>query len=171
MGTIHLIYLFAITLVIGGIVGFGCSTRRVTILWYHLAGIVLLTFIISLVSLYMGKVMGGFFSVRVVEVMVGLGLIGIGTLLAIIKPEYPGLRDLLLFVCALEMDVLLLSYHYAQNDDRGYTLAYVICFLLLGSIVGGLMFGQRRWANWRVKLLLPISSAVLLIMIGLVKVL
>jgi hypothetical protein len=160
-----------LTTLIGAIAGFGFTTRKVVVVWYHMAGIIILAFMISVSSSFMGHLLKDFISFRFLEVMFGLGISAIGIFLLISKPIYPGHRDLYLFCLAIQLDVCLLSFHYGQSHDGGYGLAFTIALLLLGSTVGGMVYGGRRWANWRVQMLLPYVSGLLLLLFGFIKVL
>jgi hypothetical protein len=160
-----------LTVLTGAIAGFGITTRRVVVVWYHLAAIVILTLMISLASSFLGRLLKDFISFRFLEVMLGLGIATIGVLIMISKPIYPGHRDLYLFLLAIQLDVCLLSFKYGQSHEGGYGLAFTISLLLLGSIVGGMAFGGRRWENWRIQMLLPYVSGLLLLLIGFIKVL
>jgi hypothetical protein len=159
------------TLLIGAIAGFGFTTRRVVVVWYHLAGIVILTFMVSLANSFLGNLLTELFYFRFLEVTLGLGIVGLGIALMILKPIYPGLKDLFLFCLVIQLDVSLLSFHYGQSHEGGYGLAFTISLLLLGSIVGGMVFGGRRWSNWRMQMLLPYVSGMLLLLIGIIKML
>jgi hypothetical protein len=159
------------TILIGAVAGFGITTRRVVVVWYHLTGLIMLTLMISLASSFMGRILKEFISFRFLEVMLGLGIIAIGIFLILSKPIYPGHRDLYALCLAIQLDVCLLSFQYGQSYEGGYTLAFTISILLLGSIVGGMAFGGRRWANWRIQMLLPYISGLLLLLFGFIKVL
>lgn len=157
------------TVFIGAIAGFGFTTRRVFIVWYHIAAIILFIFMVSLASTFIGQFLT-FISVRVLEVLVGLGLISLGIILIRSKPMYPGSKDLLLLTLAIQLDVILLSFHYVQTYQAGFGLAFTISLLLSGSIVGGMILGQKRWSNWRVVMLLPYVPGICFILIGVIKV-
>jgi hypothetical protein len=168
---LRLAILSIFTLFTGAIAGFGFATRRVVILWYHLAGIVVLTLMFSVSSSFLGHLLKNVFSIRFLEVIIGLGIIAIGVLLIVSKPSYPGNKDLFLFVLVIQIDVFLLSFHYGISHEKGYGLAFTISLLLLGSIVSGMAFGGKRWANWRIQVLLPHISGMLFIIVGIFKML
>jgi hypothetical protein len=159
------------TIFLGAVVGFGFSTRKVVIIWYHIVGITLLIFFVSLASGYFGRLLGDFFSQRFLEVMVGLGLLAIGGFLMLSKPLFPGTKDILLFSTAILLDVFLLSFEYSRTHPSGFALAFTIALFSLGSIVGGIIYGSRRWSNWRVQMLLPHLSGLILFLDGTYKLL
>lgn len=119
----------------------------------------------------MGHMLKNVFSIRFLEVVIGLGIIAIGILLIISKPSFPGNKDLFLFILAIQIDVFLLSFHYGFFHEKGYGLAFTIALLMLGSIICGMSFGGKRWANWRIQMLLPHISGMLFIIVGLIKML
>lgn len=159
------------TLFIGAVAGFGFSTRKVVVAWYHIVGIVIFTYMVSLASSFIGHLVGEYISYRFLEVTISLGMIVIGILLFISKPIYPGNKELILFTLFIQLDVFLLNYHYALLNEGGYGLAFTISLLLLGSIVLGIVAGARKWLNWRVQMLIPYTSAVLVVLVGVVKML
>lgn len=159
------------TLFTGTIAGFGFATRRVVIVWYHLAGIVILTLMFSISSSFLGHMLKNSFSIRFLEIVIGLGIIVIGVLLIVSKPSYPGNKDIFLFILAIQIDVFLLSFHYGFSHEKGYGLAFTISLLMLGSIVSGMAFGGKRWTNWRIQMLLPHISGMFFIIVGLIKML
>lgn len=171
MDILRWVILSLFTLFTGAIAGFGFATRRVVIVWYHLAGIVILTLMFSISSSFLGHLLKNVFSIRFIEVVIGLGIIAIGVMLIVYKPSYPGNKDLFLFILAIQIDVFLLSFHYGFSHEKGYGLAFTISLLLLGSIVCGMAIGGKRWANWRIQMLLPYISGMLFIIVGLFKML
>jgi hypothetical protein len=171
MEILRWVVLSLLTILTGAIAGFGISTRRVVVVWYHMAGIVIITLMISMASSFFGRLLKEFISFRFLEVMVGLGIVTIGILIMISKPTYPGHRDFYLFLLAIQLDVCLLSFQYGQTHEGGYTLAFTISLLLSGSVVGGMVFGSRRWRNWRIQMLLPYVSGLFLLLLGFIKVL
>lgn len=165
------VVLFLLTTLTAASVGFGFSARKVVIVWYHVAVIILLAFIVFLFFSFTGGMMGEFLPVNVLEVLVGLGMISLGVLIAVIRPVYPGQRDLLLFVSVLLLDVLILAYRSGYVYDRTFALAIITSLLLTGGLVGGIVFGERKWSNWRVVQMLPYVPSILFILLGLIKML
>jgi putative Ca2+/H+ antiporter (TMEM165/GDT1 family) len=159
------------TIFLGAVVGFGFSTRKVVIIWYHIVGVTLLIFFVSFVSGYFGRLLGDYFSQRFLEIMVGLGFLAIGGFLMLSKPLYPGTKDILLFSTAIQLDVFLLSFDYARTHPSGFVLALTIALFSLGSIVVGIIYGSRRWSNWRVQTLLPHLSGLIIFLVGTYKLL
>jgi hypothetical protein len=159
------------TLLIGAIAGFGFSSRKIVVAWYHLLGILFFTYIISLFSSFMGHLVGEILAYRLLEVFIGLMLISLGMLVIIKKPSYPGVRDLIVLTMVVQLDVFLLNYLYALSYDSGYVFGFTISLLLLGSIAGGMIFGSKRWTHWRIQMLLPYVSGVCVVFVGLLKVL
>lgn len=155
---------------IGTIVGFGLMTRKVAVAWYHLALIVILIFLFSNVSIFIGNLLRDFLSYRFFEVCVGLIFIAAGALMIYNKPVYPGYQDLIILNAALIIDVGLLSLRYGQLHEGGVGLALTISLFLLGSIVSGMVLGQKRWNNWRITMLMPYVPAIAFILIGIIKV-
>lgn len=155
----------------GAVVGFGITSRKIIVVWYHIAGLILLSFLLSIASSFMGQWLGDWLSIRALEVLFGLFIIGIGIYLVLNKPSYPGYRDLLLLSLALQIDVFLLSFYYGLTHQGAYGLAFTLALLLLGSVVGGMIYGGKRWSNWRIQLLVPQLAGILLVIIGLIKVL
>ncbi|WP_202081061.1 hypothetical protein [Caldalkalibacillus salinus] len=159
------------TVALGAIVGFGLYTRKVFVAWYHLAALIVLLFMVSLASSFIGHLAKEYFSYRFFEVFVSLILIAIGVAIVVKKPIYPGQQDLLLFGLTITLDVGLLGFHYGQNEDGGFGLAMTISLLLLGSIICGMAFGNRRLTNWRLKLIYPHIPGLLIVCYGLIKML
>lgn len=157
------------TMLVGIIVGFGFIVRKIALVWYHLLAIFLLTMLNGVTSSFVGQYLT-FLSVRAVEILVGLAIVVIGLLLIRLKPSYPGISDLLLLTLALQLDVGLLCFHYAQSYSAGYGLAFTLAILILGSIVFGMVLAQKRWNNWRIILLYPYLPSICLCLIGVMKV-
>ncbi|EGL81711.1 hypothetical protein CathTA2_2897 [Caldalkalibacillus thermarum TA2.A1] len=160
-----------VTALTAGIAGFGFATRRVVVVWYHLVAIVLSVFLISLSFSFLGDWLRDFLSIRFFEVVIGLVLVGIGIVLTLTPPLYPGGKDLLLLTLAVQLDTGLFSLSYGLSHGRGTGMAVFISLLLLGSMLGGMMLGQRRWSNWRLNLALPYLASVAMILIGLIRML
>lgn len=158
-----------LTSLLATVVGYGFTTRKISVVWYHLAGIFIVTLIVSLMASQVGQFAKGFISVRFLDVIVGLTLIAIGSLLITKKPSFPGRKDLLLLVGALQIEVVLLHMHYAQTHDKGVVFAIITSLLLLPSIIGGMVLGQKRTMNWRFHLIKPYFVCIGMILIGLLK--
>jgi hypothetical protein len=151
------------------IVGFGISTRKTSIGWIHLVALFALTFCISLSGAFFGKWMGQFLSPRALEMMVGLTMIVLGVLIAISPPAYPGFRDMLLFIGALQANVMLLGYTYGAENEAGYGFPVMMSLLFVICLLGGILLGQKRWRDWRIKTALPYISPACIVLIGIMN--
>jgi|GEM_PF-3868992 len=159
------------TLLLGAIAGFGLASRKVVIVWYHLAGVLIFSYMVSLSSSFMGHLLGEYISYRFLEIMISLIMIALGVVLFISKPVYPGSKDFLLLSFFVLLDVILLSYRYALSHEGGYGLAFTISLLLIGSIVCGIVLGSKRWANWRLQMIIPYVAPSFIILVGVMKML
>ncbi len=154
------------------VIGFAISSRSIQIAWYHIVALVVLTYMTSLASAFLGHLLGSILSYRFFEVVIGLVFIGIGGFLVISKPIYPGHKELLLLSLVMFMDVYLFNYRYAlTHEESGYGLAFTMTLLATAGIVVGMVLGAKKWQNWRLRLVIPHLSGVCICLIGVLKVL
>jgi hypothetical protein len=113
--------------------------------------------------------MGEILPARFFEVVTGLGIMAVGVFIVILAPEYPGRRDLLLFVVAIELAVSGLGFQIGAQSGRGGLLSFMLSLMLLASIIGGFILGQKRISHWRIYYMKPYFSGLLLVFLGLVK--
>lgn len=171
MGLVKLIFLCLFMFGMGLGIGFGLVIRRVEIYWYHLTGIALVVLLNMFVFSYLGRVMGEWLSLRVIEVIIGLCIVALGVMLTILPAQFPGFRDLLLLMTAWQLEIVVLSYGYAQLYSFSFILATFVCVVAMACILLGMILADRKWSNWRLQKMLPVAPGILLVLIGFFKVL
>ncbi|GAA0383037.1 hypothetical protein [Bacillus horti] len=154
---------------LAAVVGFGLITRKVLLSYSHFIGLSLLLAISGYVSSYMGSWMGEFLSARILEIMLGIILMGCGIYLLKVKPIYPGYQDMLILFAVLFLEGCWISYRFGSLHSGSLSFVLFIMVMLSGGIAVGFLLGLRRWNHWRLTLILPQLSGALLVVVGFIK--
>lgn len=170
MGLLSWSYVLLFSSLLSIAVGFGLVTRKIVAERYQLFIFIIVLVFSGYLSSYIGSWLGNFVPHRFNDVFAGLIFMGCGAYLLKVKPSYPDVRDQLLFVSILALEVSTVSYRFGHVNHGSLPFVLFLICVVLGSVVGGMLMGGRRWGSWKLKLFLPHAAGVLFIILGLIKV-